>query len=145
MKRLFALWLALLLMAALGACTRKAPPAAPSEAAQSGASSYKPPVPAEGEPLGDREMLLEDTEIYQKISETYRRETGRTLSAIAATSNGFEEMPDLFPDTKELLVALPARTSAGSVPELKTGKNTRLNGAAAPCAPRGRSRFPRAP
>ena len=64
MKRLFALWLALLLMAALGACSRKAPPTASSkEAARQGeASSYKPPVPAEGDPLQNREMFLEDAE-----------------------------------------------------------------------------------
>ncbi len=147
MKRLFALWLALLLMAALGACSRKAPPTASSEEAarQGEASSYKPPVPAEGDPLQNREMFLEDAEIYRKISETYRRETGRTLSAIAATSDGFEEMPDLFPETKELLVALPVRTSVGLAPELRADPKTLLNGAAALCAPRGRSRSPRAP
>ncbi len=139
MKRLFALWLALLLMAALGACSRKAPPTASSEEAarQGEASSYKPPVPAEGDPLQNREMFLEDAEIYRKISETYRRET--------ATSDGFEEMPDLFPETKELLVALPVRTSVGLAPELQADPKTLLNGAAALCAPRGRSRSPRAP
>ena len=59
---------------------------------------------------------------------------GRTLSAIAATSDGFEEMPDLFPETKELLVALPVRTSVGLAPELQADPKTLLNGAAALCA-----------
>jgi raffinose/stachyose/melibiose transport system substrate-binding protein len=91
-KKLFSLVSMLLITAMiLAGCAPKAAPVATTEPAAPPAVSTEPPPAAAGGEVYYLNFKPEVTEIYAKIAEAYKKETGVTLKVVTAASGTYEQ------------------------------------------------------